>query len=94
LSGTINDILGNPLAVGDEIVVAFPDGGSSAELRFGEVLQIIEKPAEIWNRDLKAYFPGPPAYTLEIKWDKTKSPYGTPEKSKMNKPRGRILKIN
>lgn len=89
----LTDILGTPLAVGDELAVAFPDGGSSAELRIGSILQIIEKPTEIYNRNLKAYFPGPPTFTLEIKWDKDKSPYGTPEKSKMSRPAGRILKL-
>jgi hypothetical protein len=93
MNSGIKDILGNPLAVGDEIVVAFPDGGSSAELRIGAILQIIEKPTERWNRDLKTYFPGPPTYTLEVKWDKDKSPSFTPEKSKMSKPAGRIMKL-
>lgn len=93
MNAQLTDILGNTLAVGDEIAVAFPDGGSSAELRIGEILQILEKATERWNRDLNAYFPGPPAYTLEIKWDKAKSPYSTPDKSKMSRPSGRILKL-
>jgi hypothetical protein len=89
----MTDLLGSPLDLGDEIAVAFPDGSSGAELRIGSILQIIEKPTERWNRDLRAYFPGPPSYTLEIKWDKDKSPYGTPVKSQMNRPGGRILKL-
>lgn len=93
MNSGITDILGNPLAVGDELAVSFPDGGSSAEMRIGSILQIIEKPTERWNRDLNAYFPGPPTYTLEIKWDKAKSPSFTPDKSKMSRPNGRILKL-
>jgi hypothetical protein len=88
------DILGNALSVGDEIAVAFPEGRSSAELRIGKIATVIEKETEIWNRNLNAYFPGPPTYTLEVEWYTNKSPYGTPKKSKMQRPAGRILKLS
>lgn len=89
------DVFGKPLAIGDEITMAFPNGRSSASLRFGKITNILEKDTEVWNRDLRAYFPGPTEYTLVIEWDATKSPSWVPEKpTKIKETFGRILKLN
>lgn len=74
--------------------MAFPSG-SSAELRVGKIIGITEQETQRWNPNLKAYFPGPPHYTLLVEWDANKSPYSVPEKpTKIKETRGRILKIN
>jgi hypothetical protein len=94
MTHSFKDILGNDLAVGDELAVAFPSG-NTAELRVGTILSITEKPTEIWNPNLRAYFPGNSTYSMEIKWDKAKSAYGVPDKpTKMNRTHGRILKLS
>lgn len=93
-SKNCTDILGQPVEIGDEICMAFPSG-SSAEMRIGKVTGITERETERWNYNLQAYFPGPPAYSLVVEWDKDKSPYGVPEKpTKIKETHGRILKIN
>lgn len=91
---SFKDILGNELAVGDEVAIAFPDHGSSAYLRVGKIINVVEKETEIWNRDLKAYFPGPPTYSLEIDWDRSRSGGSVPDKAtKIKFPSGRMIKI-
>ncbi len=94
MNATFTDILGNVLAVGDEIAIAFPDGGSNAYLRVGKIIGVYSKDTELWNRHLNAYFPGPPAITLEVEWDVKKSGSWVPEKpTKIKYPKGRMIKL-
>ena len=94
MKSAIQDILGNTLAIGDEVAVAFPSG-SSAALRVGKVIGLFEKENEIYNYHLKAYFPGPPIFQIEIEWDKDKSGGYLPDKksTKLDRTSGRIIKL-
>lgn len=88
------DILGKPLAEGDEICMAFPNG-SSAIMRVGKITGVTERETERYNRNLGTYFPGPPEYSLVVEWDENRSPSWVPEKpTKIKETGGRILKLN
>lgn len=93
MNGQFKDILGNVLYVGDEIAVAFPSG-NTARMRVGTIIDITEEPSEIWNPNLRAYFPGPPTYSIKAKWDQEKSSCRVPDKAtKLSETQGRILKL-
>lgn len=94
MNATFTDILGNELAVGDEIAIAFPDGGSNAYLRVGKIIGVSSKETQIYNRHLNAHFPGPPLVTLEVEWNRGKSGGSVPEKpTKIKYPKGRMIKL-
>lgn len=93
-SATMKDILGNSLAIGDEVAVAFPSGNSAC-LRVGKIIQFVEKETTIWNYHLQAYFPGPPSFSVEVEWDKAKSGGFLPSKkaTKLTETSGRFIKL-
>lgn len=94
MNATFTDILGNQLAVGDEIAIAFPDGGSNAYLRVGKIIGVSSKETQRWNRHLNAYFPGPPDVSLEVEWNSGKSGGSVPAKpTKIKYPKGRMIKL-
>lgn len=93
MNGQFEDILGQSIRVGDEVAVAFPSG-NAARLRVGTILGIFERPTEIWNHNLRAYFPGPPTHSIEVKWDQKRSGTGVPDKpTKLSETQGRVLKL-
>jgi hypothetical protein len=94
MNAEVQDILGNVLAIGDEVAVAFPSG-NSATLRVGKIIGLTEKETQRWNYSLQAYFPGPPSVSVEVEWDKAKSGGFLPSKkaTKIESTSGRFIKL-
>lgn len=85
------DIFDRELAVGDSIVVAFPDG-TSAHQRVGEIIGITEKEqSPVWNYSLQINQSRPPIPVLEIKW--TAGPYLPDKPTKLERISKRIVKL-
>lgn len=85
------DIMGKPLDIGDNVVVAFPSG-SSAVMRVGTIKELSEIKSNRYDHTVGHYMSAP-VPVLVIEWDQSLS-YGAPSKpTKMQDINGRFLKL-
>jgi hypothetical protein len=88
-------MFGTPIDIGDKVVVAFPEGRSSAVLRVGTIESFYEKEQPpYWNNQTRSYLQRPANRKVVVDWDRDFGGWATPDKpSKVSPDSERFLKI-